>query len=234
MLIGYLEGSGEHALFNFIYGLVQINSQHYIVAERFNHCLRNIQEFPWKTGNNKWETSTYAGNCTVQGRTDGPLHIARFQELLSMMKVKEILLLTQLRGESIRRIDIVTGIVTTIFRSDFRALRGLALLERNNEFYATTGHGILHIIDEKGSWLMGSLNAGTRVGNFSSAQFNDPADIKWLDNITLVVADSNNHNLKVIELETERVFQICEGESYFEFSYFAIILTLQSPIHCSA
>ena len=213
LLVGYLEGDGRSALFDFIYGLAQINSQHYIVAERFNHCLRNIQEFTWKTEDNKWETSTYAGRCTFAHKVDGPLQNARFRHPIFMVKANEILLLTELKVETIRRIDMVTGTVSSIFQSNFATLRGLAVGEKSNEYYATTNHGVLHIIDEKESWLVGSLTDGSRVGKFSEAEFDTTANIEWVDSATLIVSDSDNHSLKVINLDTEEVYPICVGKS---------------------
>ena len=113
----------------------------------------------------------------------------------------------------------VTGAVTTL-HSAWDWLFDLALAPMNDGFYVTAGHGIIHIRNDTETWLVGSRLTGRRNGNFSTAQFDTPIDLEWLDSSTLLVADRDSDSIKVIDLESKQVQQICTGQ--FVYSSFFI------------
>lgn len=170
-----------------------------------------MKKFDWRKGNNNWATSTYAGRCTFGGDANGPLQDAKFNFPISAAQFNEKIIVFEQLGQAIREINVITGTVVTAFRSSFMFI-GMALGEKGSEFYGTVNHGILQIFDQKESWLVGSNSSGSRTGGFSSAEFNQPANIQWLTTSVLLVTDSKNNELKVINLKSEKVNTVCSGE----------------------
>ena len=207
LILGYVEGVGSSAVFRRILSLVQLNATHYIVTDFSNHCLRQVQYV-----NNQWETSTYAGDCTNSGSKDGQLLNAKLNEPVSMIKLNETLILSEGEGKAIKQINISAGTVTTIYKSSHEIFH-LAFDDSSNSFYATTFNGILTITDEQQAFLTGTTSSGNRAASFSRSRFSIPTDIKWIDNVTLLVTDYSNHVLKVVDMAAQRVYKICVGKS---------------------
>ena len=56
------------------------------------------------------------------------------------------------------------------------------------------------------SSLIGTGKAGYADGNFSDAQFNEPGDLEFsMDCKLLYVADTNNHKIRIIDMEKKIV-----------------------------
>ena len=206
MLIGWSDGVGQEAQFNRVTGLIQRTNQHYIVVDHDNHCLRNIRYI-----DNGWRASTFAGRCTSEGNSDGPLLDARFHEPIYMLQFCETIIVAEYGGKSIRQIDLSSEKVNTIHKSEVKLL-SFVFGEKLNEFYVVVEHGVMHLADGAETWLAGGNSRGSSLGDFRVAKFNTPTDIKWLDGNTFLVVDYANHVLKVLHLESERVSQICAGK----------------------
>ena len=176
-----------------------------------NHCLREVRDL-----GNEWETFTYAGKCTESGTTDGRLRDARFKQPSSIINLDRKLIVAEISNNAIREINMDTGIVATIHKSD-HGLYYLAIGHRTNEFFASTYHGIVRIINDTDSFIVGSSSTGNEIGNFASASFNGPADLEWLDSQTLLLVDSNNGDIKIIDTGLQEVRRICVGKLLFDF-----------------
>ena len=58
--------------------------------------------------------------------------------------------------------------------------------------------------------LAGSGNAGKTNGTFLDATFNEPGDLKFSSDCKLLyVADTNNHDIRVLDMEKESVSTVC-------------------------
>ena len=206
----YAEGIGAEALFAKITGLVQLNG-YYIVADHDNHCLRKIEPDSTEGSQSLWKTSKFAGTCQTFGDIDGRRQIAKFNYPRDLLLQGNELYLTDQTNKKIKMIDLNTDLVITVHQSDSFDLLYVTAGSKG-EFYATSDYGILHIENQKETWLVGGATQQFDVSNsqFSSAGFYYTRDVQWLDEDNLVVADY--HAVKVINLQLAQVHTICTGK----------------------
>ena len=207
---GYAEGNGADALFREMSGLAQLDG-YYIIVDRYNQCLRKIQLESAETSQRQWKTAKFAGICQKSGDIDGRREIAKFSYPTDLLLQGNKLYLTDYRNRKIKTIDLNTDFVTTVHQSeDFYSFHFAA--GTKGDFYITTGFGILHIQNQKETWLVGSATQQSDFSNskFSSASFYWLRDIQWLDENNLVVTDQTT--VKVINLQLAQVHTICTGK----------------------
>ena len=188
------------ARFRLVSSIIQLNQSYYIISDRRNHCIRVVKVTTFPDGNKKWTTSTYAGKCTSKGSKGGNRLEARFSFCTGMIK-KDANLYFINNPNKIMQLNMHTDIVTTVHNSS-HWFNDLVLAPGKGGFYVTVYYGILHIKEGTKTQLL---------SKFSSALFNYPWGLKWLDNITLLVADYNTHSIKVLDFKTKQVQQICSG-----------------------
>ena len=210
-VLGYKEGPALNALFAGILDLVQLNSSYYIISEHGKPCLRQMKKST-SAGQDEWIVSTYAGNCKEKNKDiDGLRLDARFQTALDPKIHAKFLFFIDRILQQIKRIDMSSNYLMTVHKSDI-VPRRLVLGKNINEFYVAVGYGILHIKDGEESWLAGGETAGDVIGQLNQAKFNLLIDLERLRDKTLLVAESGNGSMKVIDLEARNVYKICEGK----------------------
>ena len=186
----------------------------YIVADHDNFCLREIEPLAGNPEHSEqeWKTSPFAGQCGTSGDIDGRRQIARLNVPRDLVLRNNILFFTDLINKKIKQIDLDKDLITTVHQSRFY-LFGFVLGTEKEEFYAVANHGVLHINNQKETWLVGSATSrsSTSQGSFSEVGFNAPRDIQWLNKKALIVADSRGHTLKVIDLDLQEVQSLCTG-----------------------
>ena len=111
----YAEGTGTAALFDWITDIDFLSSTELICTDYLNHCLRLVD-----LSLSPPETSTLAGNCTVEGNADGHrLNSALFPypKHTEVNSNKSILYVLD-DYWTLSRIDLTTDIVTTLVTFD--------------------------------------------------------------------------------------------------------------------
>ncbi len=214
---GYTNGTANQAQFNEPAAIVQNSKSELFVADRKNHCIRKI------TTNG--DVSTYAGTCT-QGYTDGPANQAQFDspvgltiDLLGNMYVADT------GNQRIRRIDL-QGLVTTVagngtgYGSDnghrllakFNQPQGIAQDNAGNIYISDAGSRIRKIDANGNTTSFAGSSAGMSDGSNASAKFNQPQGLHVVDaDQTLYIADSQNHRIRTINLQTNTTTTLAGG-----------------------
>ena len=194
--------------------MVQL-SDSYIVVDQGNHCLRELTPTvsDVKASNQIWRTSLYAGECTEAADIDNRRKISRFNSPQDVIIQGNYLFLTDTNNGKIKKIDMTNDRVTTVHQSEGLALYNLVSGSVDGEFYVTAPHGVLHIRDQKETWLVGGECSAVIASSsrFSGIRFKDPTGIQWVNKDTLVVADSGVNTIKVIDLVLQHAQSICAG-----------------------
>ena len=204
---GYATGNGTQTRFDKIYGLVQMNGK-YLVSDHKNNCLRMVNK------DSAFVTMTYAGECRQLGDEDGRPSAARFNGPFGLRYHLGSIYITDSYNQKIKRFNIAENVIRTIHRSENLELCDFVIGHRDDvyEFFVTAKNGVLHVLGEQETWLVGHTKTSSRNsdGQFSGAKFNDPIGIQWLDNKTLVVASAHDSQLRIIDIEKWEAFSICE------------------------
>ena len=200
---GYVDGVGEAARFNGIYGFTQLNTSLVVVADSSSHCLRFVD----RVTN---QTSTFIGLCTQRGFTDGEGQNALFDIPFSLMVFNSTsLLVSDLANNAIRLVDVETATVSTLI-TDILSPKGMEMADSSQQFYVLAG-SVLALVDVESLTfeVLKSAEPGLQDGNLSSSQYMFPTSIDRLDNDTLVVADAIASRIRMISLSTGEVTSIC-------------------------
>ena len=211
---GYQEGIGAEAQFNVITGLAQLTDK-YIVADYNNFCMREIEPLAGNPeySEQEWKTSAFAGQCGKSGDIDGRRQIARLNRPRDLVLRNNILFFTDTYNNKIKQIDLDKDLITTAHQSHSFSLYGFVLGTEKDEFYVTAPHGVLHINNQKETWLVGSATHTSTPshGRFSGVGFYNPFSIQWLNKKVLIVTDNSGNTLKSIDLDLQQVQSLCTG-----------------------
>lgn len=208
---GYKESTNNNeALFNGIQGLIQMPDQ-LLVTDHKNHCLRTV------TTSGVMGTARYAGLCNSVGNDrDGPLLDARFAGPFGLLKRKSLIYITDSYNRKIKMLDLTENLIRTVHQSRSHNFCDLVLGLREDieEFFVTAKNGVLHILEGQETFLIGSKQSNDGEpefnGQFSGVAFDDPLDITWLNNKTLLVASQYDTTVKIIDIEKWEAHIICE------------------------
>ena len=226
---GYQEGIGAEAQFSSITGLVQLTDK-YIVADHDNFCLREIEPLAGNPeySEQEWKTSPFAGQCGTPGDIDGRRQIARLYGPRDLVLRNNILFFTDTYNNKIKQIDLDKDLITTVHQSHSFSLYCFVLGTEKEEFYVTAPHGVLHINNQKETWLVGSAtpDSSPSQGSFREVKFYYPLSIQWLNKKTLIVADARGYTLKVIDLDLQVVQRLCTGGESAIFRLFLKTITV--------
>lgn len=210
---GYREGVGVAARFGQLSGFYQINNRKVIVADFYNHCLRQVDR---RTG----QTMLFAGTCTKAGYADGTS--ALFQHPMSIIpdnQNKGKMLVTDRSNKVVRHVDITTKVVSTFFK--YKELPfGLYDITQDvsrGDLYMTTDNAVYQLgyHNKEMRLLAGDPSRrGYNDGDFADALFNFPQKLLLIDNERkLLVAGKYNHRLRVLDRDTNTTYSICTGTS---------------------
>ena len=205
---GYLEDVGSNARFDVILSFLQLSRSLIVLADHFNHCFRSVD----RTTN---LTSPYSGSCTNRGDRDGV--DALFNSPWSIkqdVKNNTQLLITDFYLGSLKKINVASKHVSTIFKDSSYRLSALLQDPSTGNIYVTFAHG-LGLIDHESlsfSVIAGSSSQhGFEDGAISQMRFHIPGEIAFLCPQNLLIADSFNHRLRVLDLITNTSSSICSG-----------------------
>lgn len=201
---GYQEGNGASAQFNLPEGVALDSKGNIIVADRDNHVIRKVSP----TG----EVSTIAGIVGDKGFADGAFGTAKFFSPLKVaVDAQDNIYVTDRDNQRIRRIDAVTGVVSTVAGDGTKALKDgpAAEAQFNNPIdVAVAADGTIYVTESGNhrirkisngivSTFAGS-SAGYKDGTGTEAQLNDPSGISIDKDGNLLIADRRNHRIRKI------------------------------------
>ena len=204
---GYLEDVGSNARFNAIFSFIQLSRSLIVLADINNYCFRNVD----RTTN---LTSTYSGNCTNRGDRDGV--DALFDSPVSIIqdvKNNTQLLIADFTLGSLRKIILASKHVSTIYKDGSYRLSTLLQDPSTGNIYVTFAHGsgLFDYESTSFSVVTGSSRRGFVDGAISQIRFDYPRGVAFLSPHKLLIADSFNHRLRVLDLITNTSSSICSG-----------------------
>jgi DNA-binding beta-propeller fold protein YncE len=176
------------------------------------------------------ETVPHAGSGR-ESVIDGPLADAELAQPSGITTDGELLYFVDAESSAVRTADIATdGVVTTLIGTglfDYGDVDGTGTVVRlQHALGVTVGpEGMLYVADTYNNKIKridpetresvtfaGDGQPGLQDGPLLNAQFYEPGGIDYADG-KLYVADTNNHAIRVIDLETETVSTISFGEN---------------------
>lgn len=205
---GSADGVGAAVRFRFPYGVVAGDADTLYVADTYNHTIRKVDV---RTG----AVTTLAGAAGTAGTMDGQGAAARFN-LPSALTAdgSGSLYVTDYGNQTIRKVQVGTGAVTTIAgimgmsgnadglgaAARFDRPQGIAADRAGALFVADTGnHTIRRVEVSTGAvtTLAGAPGiAGINDGSGTAARFNNPYGVALDAAGTLYIADYGNHAIR--------------------------------------
>lgn len=208
---GYWEGEGISARFRYITSFTQLNATTVVVVDSWSHCLRLVD----KTTS---ETTPFLGKCGKPGSPEQfPPGFYYPRNVLYDTKSNSLIVTEWLPRSSLYSIELVTAEVTVLMKDNLRRPSGMTFDYLKENIFITGGNSITRFNMEMKTEtkIVGSSKHGFRDGPLSTAIFDWPAEIVSLSEGILVVADSANHRLRVIEFDGDghgQVTSICTGD----------------------
>lgn len=209
---GYAEEVGTFARFDKITGFAQLNLTTTVVADNGNHCLRIVDR-------ESLQTSILVGQCEARGDVDGL--IAQFNAPYSVVQNRKNLnqlLVTDYTNQAVRQIDLITRNVQTLITppAGLTYPSGLTFDQSGENLIITNNH----FIGEKNSGSRSLVNiigrglGGFKDGSLTEAVFRSPRELAFLSDKVALLADRDNGRVRVLNLEADFVFSICDGAGY--------------------
>lgn len=209
-ICGYQDGIGTLSRFNHVKGFRQISPTEVVVADHYNCCLRLVNRITL-------HTSRYAGSCGSRGYADGT-SAAMFDypsSIIDDFKHPGMLIVTD--KSNIRHINKLSinnpRPVTTFFRSTsaLSSIRNIAQDPITGDMFITAQSTIMKLTYDSKSIISLAGGLGFRDCDFSYSLFNSLKDILIIDNNKLMVVDTNNYRLRLMDLDGETVTSFCSG-----------------------
>lgn len=210
-LSGFLNGSGSVARFSFPYGLTLDADGNVYVADSNNNRIRKVTP--------GGSVSTYAGSGAIGAANASSSSSATFNSPQSVVILGGSLFVADSSNDLIREIvmsaDSSTRTVSTFAGSTTGFADGNGTLAQFNtpSGLGTDGAGTLYVADEQNhrirkitatgdvSTVAGTGTAGLLNGKTDIARFNAPTGVAVGMDGNLIVADSENHELRGIAIQ---------------------------------
>lgn len=213
---GYVEGKGTDVRMESI-GFHQLTGPHVVFADYLNNCLRDV----WRANR---QTSPYAGKCRtglggyangVEARFSFPTYIIT-DTFRGNSTEEQILIITDTGNNALREMNTKTKVVTTLIKSkdQLRFMQAITQDLVTGDLFVTRRYSVVRFSYETTTLILlaGSHSAGKRDGSFSDTLFQSPIGLVLLANEKLLVADSDNHVLRLLDLPSETTSSICTGK----------------------
>ena len=219
---GDIDGIATAARFNSPrFGALDSQANLY-VTDYNNHKIKKINI-------NTGEVITYAGSSA--GYLDGDRLSAQFRNPSGIaIDSDDNIYVSDLTNRRVRKIS-PDGLVTTIAGSGtagwldgpamtarFNQPQGLAV-GNNGELYLadSANRRIRKIFHDNGSWLVttvaGTGTAGDSVGDALSSGLRNPISVSFLSSSGLLISDSQNYKIKLLDLDTNMVSELAGSEN---------------------
>lgn len=210
-LSGYVNGAGSVARFSFPYGLTLDGDGNVYVADSNNHRIRRITS--------GGTVSNYAGSGAMGSANSTSSLTASFNSPKGVVLLSGSLYVADTGNHLIRRIvmssDSLSRTVTTFAgsTSGFADGTGSSAQFQTPSGIATNGAGVLYVADEQNhrirqitatadvSTVAGTGDAGLVNGRTDVARFRAPTGVTVGIDGNLIVADSENHELRGIAIQ---------------------------------
>ena len=212
----YIDGHVGESQFKFPTDASVAPDGRIFIADRDNHAIRVISA-------DGTRVSTYAGSGQI-GYADGPALQARFNAPSGIAVANDNrIFVADTNNHRIRVISADGSWVSTyaatggigagaggfsdgdaLTMAYFNAPTGIAIANDGRIFIADTNNHRIRVISADGSWVStyaGSGSVGDRNGSTTTAQFNAPQGVAIMQGELLLVADTNNHRIRMINAE---------------------------------
>ena len=109
-----------------------------------------------------------------------------------------------------RTVDVKSQAVGTFLKSDsLKNIRGITQEEKSGDLYVTAYHAVYRIayMQRTVTHISGSTNwnSGNRDSTLLHSQFKDPYALIFITPDTLLVADSGNNKLRLLDMKSDKV-----------------------------
>ncbi|MCP4849571.1 MAG: hypothetical protein GY899_16655 [Verrucomicrobiaceae bacterium] len=217
--------SAKHAVYNGMHNLVRTSSGDIYVSDTRNNLIRKI--------NGKTNlVSTIAGVPGKKGfgGDGGPAVKAHLADpiSISLSPDEKTLLIADIHNKRIRGINLETGIIRTLAGNGKKGKpetgkqaiaqpltdpRASVLDTKGNLYILERGGNALRVVHPDGRifTLAGSGKKGTRDGPAGQAQFSGPKHLCLDRENNVIIADDNNHLIRLYNPETRTVSTILGG-----------------------
>ena len=201
---GYREGVGADARFFLMQGFAQISEKFVVVADTANDCLRLID----RTTN---KTSAFSGQCQSGGYEDGrPGQFSYPHFVVIDKRDKNQLFITDFFNNAVRNVTVNSRVAGTFVQSDsLKYIKGITQEEESGDLYVTAYHALYRItyIQRTVSLISGSPgdNFGYEVSTLLDSRFKWPFELIFIKPNTLLIADTANHKLRLLDMNSDKV-----------------------------
>lgn len=211
-IIPYKEGVGVNASFTKITAFAQMNRTHVLLADSGHGCIRSVNRLTNMTQH-------VAGLCQrvswSDDLVDSDLQNSRFYRIGSIAYHNQLVFVTEDSKSRIRKIDLQNNIVRTLVDSQnlrkYDAPQMIVADHIRELIYVSTYFGIaqINITSDKFDYMSYGGEKGDKVGQLAISEWNGASGMTLVPNDTLVVADTLNFKIKVINLKTSSVSTWC-------------------------
>ena len=201
---GYREGVGAEARFTYIFGFAQISEKLVVVADTENSCLRLIDRSTNKT-------SVFSGQCKSRGYEGGLPGQFNYPYFVVIDKRdKNQLFITDFFNSAVRNVTVNSRVAGTFVQSDsLKYIKGITQEEESGDLYVTAYHALYRItyIQRTVSLISGSPgdNSGYEVSTLLDSRFNWPFELIFIKPNTLLIADTANRKLRLLDMNSDKV-----------------------------
>jgi len=201
----YLDGPVAEAQFAMPTGVAVAPDGTIYVADSYNHCIRKIQN---------GEVTTLAGKCEEPGYMDADGAAARFNLPSDLLLLADgNLVVTEESNHTVRLVT-PTGTVTTsagtgsggyndgpLAQSQFKKPAGCVVDATTSYLLVAdrSNHRVRAVASQQVTTFLGSGAVGQDAGPPLGASFKHPSSLAYLEDGRLVIADTQNHCVRVLQ-----------------------------------
>ena len=202
--IGFADGTTTNAKFNYPHGVAIMPNGDVVVADTLNHCIRLVSN---------GFVSTLAGSCGSSGYVDGAVQTARFNNPYGVAVLPNGDVAVADFLNNCIRIVAPNGTVTTLAGSNssgfaddtgtagkFYGPSGVAILANGSIVVADAYNYRIRLVAPSGAvtTLAGCESIEFADGVGIAARFHTPTGVAAFTNRNIVVADSQNHRIRLV------------------------------------